>query len=383
MPTPMKEVPPLAAIMVEEEQCSGASSLANANKSNNEAWTCSCNMQWPSTQKRCGNTKCNKWKGGKRDGFIVHRPNVPSSSIASAPTITTTKQRPQDPSTAASAVQQQANTIDCWTCDNCQNIVKANKVRCGQCHHWKGGKRTTVKKKTTAKNDSGNDDNNGGSLLPSSSSAAAVGNNGGGGTANKASYPFDITQDWTCNNCSVTLPGRQTRCGKCHKWRGGKRQGGWTLKAKSTKGGQAEEEDGIDRTLDWTCCEVVLPARQTRCGKCHKWRGGKRVFAGNNGGNSKKKKSKKESNKKAKVVVSDNGLKENGNQMEAPSVHQHHSLANDKADNIVFEYPMPCAPAAAALYHPMPAISSTAGYLPLPSPITKAAAEVFMNSAEI
>jgi len=117
----------------------------------------------------------------------------------------------------------------------------------------------------------------------------------------------------------------------------------------------------------------------------HKWRGGKRVFAGNNGDNSKKKK-KKESNKKAKVVPSGNGLKENGDQMEAPGVHQHHSLANDKADNnIVFEYPMPSAPAAAApLYHPMmPAISTTAGYLPLPSPITKAAAEVFMNSVEI
>ena len=109
------------------------------------------------------------------------------------------------------------------------------------------------------------------------------------------------------------------------------------------------------------------------------------MFAGNNGGNSKKKKmkTKKESNKKAKVVPSDNGLKENGDQMEAPSVHQHHSLANDKSDNsIVFEYPMPCATAAAPLYHPMPAISSTAGYLPLPSPITKAA-EVCMNSVEI
>ena len=56
----MKEVPPLAAIMVvEEDEGSGASSLANVNNSN-EAWTCSCNMQWPSTQKRCGNTKCNK-----------------------------------------------------------------------------------------------------------------------------------------------------------------------------------------------------------------------------------------------------------------------------------------------------------------------------------
>ena len=27
---------------------------------------------------------------------------------------------------------------------------------------------------------------------------------------------------------------------------------------------------------------MMLPARKTRCGKCHKWRGGKRVFSGSN-----------------------------------------------------------------------------------------------------
>jgi hypothetical protein len=35
-------------------------------------------------------------------------------------------------------------------------------------------------------------------------------------------------------------------------------------------------EDGVDRSTEWTCCDQPLPATQTRCGKCNKWRGGKR-----------------------------------------------------------------------------------------------------------
>ena len=83
------------------------------------------------------------------------------------------------------------------------------------------------------------------------------------------------------------------------KWREGKRQGGWKLKAKSAtatagaatatnlshggeEGNNDQGESSIDRTLDWTCCGRVLPAKQTRCGKCHGWRGGKRVFKGMN-----------------------------------------------------------------------------------------------------
>ena len=34
--------------------------------------------------------------------------------------------------------------------------------------------------------------------------------------------------------------------------------------------------DNIDRASDWNCCGQPLPATQSRCGKCNKWRGGKR-----------------------------------------------------------------------------------------------------------
>jgi len=34
---------------------------------------------------------------------------------------------------------------------------------------------------------------------------------------------------------------------------------------------------GIEWDKDWTCCDVMIPANKKRCGKCHGWRGGKRV----------------------------------------------------------------------------------------------------------
>jgi len=273
--------------------------------------------------------------------------------------------------------------------------------------------------KKTVKNDS-SVDNNAASLSSLASADGAMGqnddtlndkatnNNNANITATakgaiKASCPYDTTQDWTCPHCSIVLPEKQTRCGKCHKWRGGKRQGGWTIKAKkkwiatSDKEDEEEEEDRIDRTLDWTCCGVILPAKQTRCGKCFKWRGGKRVSYGNNDGNKNKRvKSgggESESNEKVKVV-SNYQLQEN-DQLEMstadvqyqhlllppPPLHQHHhSLANDRAD-IMFEYPMPMPSTSAAaplyLYTPsMPPSVSTEEYYPLPSPIA-------MNLAEI
>ena len=36
---------------------------------------------------------------------------------------------------------------------------------------------------------------------------------------------------------------------------------------------------GIEWDKDWTCCDVMIPANKKRCGKCHGWRGGKRVAA--------------------------------------------------------------------------------------------------------
>ena len=81
----------------------------------------------------------------------------------------------------------------------------------------------------------------------------------------------DDGESWTCDHCQSVVAGKKTRCGKCHRWKGGKRQGGWKLGANTST-----TDDGIDRTTEWTCCDQPLPATQTRCGKCNKWRGGKR-----------------------------------------------------------------------------------------------------------
>lgn len=87
----------------------------------------------------------------------------------------------------------------------------------------------------------------------------------------------DVQDDgeiWTCE-CGNKIASDKTRCGNCRHWRGGRRQGGWTLGT----GKDYDSDDGIDRTQDWTCCGGTIPAKQTRCGKCNGWRGGKRVYS--------------------------------------------------------------------------------------------------------
>lgn len=128
-----------------------------------DPWTCSCGKQWPQCQKRCGNTKCQKWKGGKREVW-------------------------------SNTGKKKARVVEIvgesWTCDHCQNVVAAAKTRCGKCHRWKGGKRQ------------------GGWKL--------------GSGANATADNIDRASDWNC--CGQPLPATQSRCGKCNKWRGGKRK---------------------------------------------------------------------------------------------------------------------------------------------------------------
>lgn len=82
---------------------------------------------------------------------------------------------------------------------------------------------------------------------------------------------------WTCDNCGEKVEMRKSRCGSCHRWRGGKRQGGWTLGSATN---YDSDDGGIDRTKDWSCDNCndgeIISASQTRCGKCNRWRGGKR-----------------------------------------------------------------------------------------------------------
>lgn len=87
-----------------------------------------------------------------------------------------------------------------------------------------------------------------------------------------------------------------------------------------------------------------------------------------------------ESDKKEVKVVSNDRLKEI-DRAEEPGVHHHPvSLVNDEAD-VVFEYPMPSAPAAAPIYQSMP--SAAERYYTHPSPIVSCAAAVATSSAEI
>lgn len=129
-----------------------------------DPWTCSCGKQWPQMQKRCGNTKCQKWRGGKRE--VWSHPGKKKTKVI------------------------EEDDGESWTCDHCQNIVTAKKSRCGKCHRWKGGKRQ------------------GGWKLGANVSSVEDG--------------VDRSTDWTC--CDQPLPATQTRCGKCNKWRGGKRR---------------------------------------------------------------------------------------------------------------------------------------------------------------
>ncbi|KAL7485318.1 hypothetical protein ACHAW6_010905 [Cyclotella cf. meneghiniana] len=130
-------------------------------------------------------------------------------------------------------------SIDPWTCD-CGNLVGANQKRCGNCHRWKDGIRTNVKKEEKK----------------------------------QVIVLNDPQVFWTCE-CGNAVPEPKTRCGKCHHWRAGKRVGGWKLGAKAEIGAEPLD-DGIDRSQDWMCCGEVIKAAKTRCGKCRKWRGGKR-----------------------------------------------------------------------------------------------------------
>lgn len=90
---------------------------------------------------------------------------------------------------------------------------------------------------------------------------------------NNVQVNVDTSLHWTCP-CGSGIPFPKSRCGKCHRWRDGKRKGGWTIKAFKTAG---EDDSGIDWSQDWTCCEEVISAKKRRCGKCNGWRGGKRI----------------------------------------------------------------------------------------------------------
>jgi len=158
-----------------------------------------------------------------------------------------------------------------WTCV-CGQLMSGKKKRCGKCHKWRGGKRapytasSATKKPKAAKSKS-----NSKSSIKSSSN----------------SDDLDSGGNWTCD-CGNRVAASKSRCGSCHHWRGGKRKGGWKIKASTQNG----DDSGIEWSLDWSCCDVVISSKKKRCGKCHKWRGGKRFSAASKTPSSTKDKDK-------------------------------------------------------------------------------------------
>lgn len=137
-----------------------------------------------------------------------------------------------------------------WSCQ-CGNVISFKQDRCGKCHRWKGGN-------PPAKDDdvdecSNANDNNYSMMIASDTESLGEGT-------------------WTCG-CGIQLEASKTRCGKCYKWKGGKRKAGWKLGDAMTNN---DNKDGIDWTQDWSCCSEIISAKRTRCGKCFSWRGGKR-----------------------------------------------------------------------------------------------------------
>jgi len=136
-----------------------------------------------------------------------------------------------------------SSDADNWTCV-CGQVVGGKQKRCGNCNKWKGGKRDPYNI----------------NKLDSMTEGNYIGEDG--------------QEYWKCE-CGNEVPATKARCGRCHHWRGGRRQGGWKLG--SAMGREYESDDGIDRTKEWSCCGTTIPAKQTRCGKCNGWRGGKRI----------------------------------------------------------------------------------------------------------
>ena len=136
------------------------------------------------------------------------------------------------------------SSLEPWDCI-CGHSVSGRWKRCGVCHGWKDGVRESTPKKRKSR-----------------------------GSAKKKRSNEEMTEDWTCD-CGNVVEAPKSRCGNCRHWRGGKRKGGWKLGTKQIY--DDDDDDNIDRTTNWECCGEVILARQTRCGKCRSWRGGKRT----------------------------------------------------------------------------------------------------------
>ncbi len=155
-----------------------------------------------------------------------------------------------------------AHAVSILNCVHALILITISSIMCCQ---WRGGKREPYKIMARVYEQR--------MVAYEEGLTAASGGNINSTYHNSQVNDADESLHWMCP-CGSGIPFPKSRCGKCHRWRDGKRKGGWTIKAFKT----AEEDDsGIDWAQDWTCCDEVIPAKKRRCGKCNKWRGGKRI----------------------------------------------------------------------------------------------------------
>ena len=187
-----------------------------------ESWTCECGTTLGGNQKRCGN--CNKVSVlDLRSKKALHAyPNM--SFFLIKPLIHESQWKD------GKHPIYEDDGSGFWTCD-CGNRVPTAKSRCGDCHHWRGGKRRGGWKLGNINREYDSDEG------------------------------VDRTQDWEC--CGVVIPASKTRCGKCNKWRGGKRVAAVVSATSASTG------------TPWECdkCRISNPGNKRRCGGCFTWRG--------------------------------------------------------------------------------------------------------------
>lgn len=155
-------------------------------------------------------------KGGKRDPYTAG----PKKAAAPKKAASSKSKKPR-----VSNVKMDYGDNENWTC-TCGNEVAATKARCGNCHHWRGGKRKGGWKiKSFGK--SGVDDG------------------------------IDWTQDWSC--CERVIPAKKKRCGNCHGWRGGRRI------ASTKSSSKAKAMHPV-----WECpyCNILNPGNKKKCEGC-------------------------------------------------------------------------------------------------------------------
>ena len=165
-----------------------------------------------------------QWRGGKREPY----PNPSKKDSSQKSKAHKKAQSPKKKRSSSNVDKEKVDDNGWWTCQ-CGDKIASTKSRCGNCHHWRGGKRKGGWKiKSFGK--SGVDDG------------------------------IDWSQEWTC--CDKVISAKKKRCGTCHGWRGGRR-------CASTK--TSSSSDSKANLPNWTCsqCSTINPGSQKRCGSCN------------------------------------------------------------------------------------------------------------------